>query len=226
MKSHIFVLLCTLCVVGVCDTDIKLSNSSTEHQHTDIVLIGATGDLSKKYLWQGFFDLFYKYSDNKTTFRFYGCGRSDKVEGENLLADIINTRTKCQDEKDEICLKKRKLFKSSVSYYPLKDELDFITFADTLDTGGHQDAPLLGRVIYMSIPPKSYTYMAAKMRETTYLTGKHHWNRLVLEKPFGSDKSSAIEMAESVTKSYKEEEIYRVDHYLGKSVVKQILAFR
>jgi hexose-6-phosphate dehydrogenase len=58
----------------------QLSETIDINRHTDIVLIGAQGDLSKKYLWNSIFKLYLKYSSSNSTFRFFGCGRSPPKE--------------------------------------------------------------------------------------------------------------------------------------------------
>ena len=60
----------------------------------------------------------------------------------------------------------------------------------------------------------------------SFPTSGHPFFRLVLEKPFGNDLKSAQELADSLAKDFTDHEIYRIDHYLGKTVVKYILPFR
>lgn len=83
-----------------------------------------------------------------------------------------------------------------------------------------------GRLIYLSIPPSSYAKTSKYVHQ--YLRPKvgRPWFRVVLEKPFGRDLASAEKLAKKLEGYFDENEIYRIDHYLGKAVVKQILPFR
>ncbi|MCP3963276.1 MAG: glucose-6-phosphate dehydrogenase [bacterium] len=86
------------------------------------------------------------------------------------------------------------------------------------------------RIIYLAVPPISYSSIIKELREKNLIheSGtKEPWTRLVLEKPFGSDKKTAKELqARLVSCGLKEEHIFRIDHYLGKETVQNILAFR
>lgn len=199
------------------------TTSITNH-HTDIVLVGAHGDLSRKYLWNSFFQLYLKYSSSNSTFRFIGCGRTSLKEGTKLLNDIIQEKIKC-DKNDVLCVSKRQPFIDSVKYLRLKTEQDFEDLKAVLDAS-KKSGISVGRVLYLAIPPSSYVDTSYKLYNCCYHANQKSWTRLVLEKPFGSDQASSQKMAVDIYKFYVEEDIYRVDHYLGKSVVKTILPFR
>ncbi|OWF53086.1 GDH/6PGL endoplasmic bifunctional protein-like [Mizuhopecten yessoensis] len=216
-----------LCVILGCIGMHLVLCSGDKKTHTDFVLIGAGGDLAKKYLWQSMFQLFINHANDNTTFNFYGCGRSNYEEGRDLIDNILQKHISCEFMSySDLCEKKKVSFSKIVRYFPLKTDLDFQNFGLHLEMGDSNEAVEVGRIMYMAIPPSAYASMAAKMWECCYGKAPMMWNRLVLEKPFGSDYQSAVKMAEEIAKYYKEEEIYRVDHYLGKSVVKQILPFR
>lgn len=83
-----------------------------------------------------------------------------------------------------------------------------------------------GRLVYLSIPPSSYPETSKLVNQ--YLRPKigRPWFRVVLEKPFGKDLGSAKELAAALESHFDEDEIYRIDHYLGKAAVQEILPFR
>ena len=68
---------------------LQLSETIDINRHTDIVLIGAQGDLSKKYLWNSIFKLYLKYSSSNSTFRIFGCGRSQPKESQKTTKEIL-----------------------------------------------------------------------------------------------------------------------------------------
>lgn len=217
-----------VCVAVICLVITHQVTCGHERKHTDVILIGATGDLAKKYLWQSIYQLYLKHNDENTTFTFYGCGRSKFEDGRELLEIFLHKNVNCDFTPEiKVCEKKKRNFMKMVKYFPLRTDIDFQNFGLQLDMQiNNRETIEMGRLIYLSIPPSAYVSMAAKMWNCCYIRTEKSWNRLVLEKPFGSDHSSAVSMAEEIAKNFKEEEIYRVDHYLGKSVVKQILPFR
>ncbi|XP_060067801.1 GDH/6PGL endoplasmic bifunctional protein-like [Ylistrum balloti] len=201
--------------------------SEVERTHTDFVLIGATGDLAKKYLWQSMFQLYFNHASENVAFKFFGCGRSNFEEGTSLMDNILQKHVNCDfKSRSDECEKAKISFSKAVRYFPLQTDLDFENLGLLLDIEGSNEGVKRGRIMYMAIPPSAYGSMSEKVWKCCYSRSSTSWNRLVLEKPFGSDHNSAVKMAEQIAKYYKEEEIYRVDHYLGKSVVKQILPFR
>src|SRR5579871_6135962 len=85
------------------------------------------------------------------------------------------------------------------------------------------------RLFYLATPPSFYADIVARLGEFN-LTNQQPvgdgWSRVIIEKPFGNDLPSALSLNESIHKTLKEEQIYRIDHYLGKETVQNILAFR
>ena len=79
---------------------------------------------------------------------------------------------------------------------------------------------------YMSIRPADFNLVVEKLGEVELLQQQHGWRRVVIEKPFGYDLHSARELQQSLTQQLQEEQIYRIDHYLGKSTVQNVLVFR
>lgn len=228
MSAHIKMehWIAVFVIVGFFGTQFVLSTGNNR-SHTDFILLGAAGDLAKKYLWQSMFQLYVNHANENTTFNFFGCSRSKFEEGKILLDDILQKHVSCAFmSNSDMCEKERINFSKYVRYFPLKTDLDFENFGLLLDSGVNTGDIEVGRIIYMAIPPSAYASMSSKMWGCCYSKSSTSWNRLVLEKPFGSDHRSAVKMAEEIAKFYKEEEIYRVDHYLGKSIVKQILPFR
>ena len=86
------------------------------------------------------------------------------------------------------------------------------------------------RLFYLATPPSFMADIVARLgshRLVTHSSGPGEcWTRCVIEKPFGHDLQSAIDLNASIHKVLKEEQIYRIDHYLGKETVQNILAFR
>jgi glucose-6-phosphate 1-dehydrogenase len=84
------------------------------------------------------------------------------------------------------------------------------------------------RVFYLATPPIHYEEIACQLSQAELVRDIHdeRWSRLIVEKPFGRDLPSARELNERLLNYFEEEQIYRIDHYLGKETVQNVLAFR
>ncbi len=84
------------------------------------------------------------------------------------------------------------------------------------------------RLFYLATPPTSYAEIAARVGEAALVRGGRDggWTRLVVEKPYGRDLASARELDQQIGMVFRERQIYRIDHYLGKETVQNILVFR
>ena len=122
----------------------------------------------------------------------------------------------------------------AVQYHQLKSEADYISLGKKVyentqslyRVDHNQTSYEVGRIFYLSIPPSAYTRSSRLLHEHVRPQAGRPWVRMVLEKPFGQDLASAKKLDKHLHKYFSDHEIYRVDHYLGKTVVRQILPFR
>jgi glucose-6-phosphate 1-dehydrogenase len=82
------------------------------------------------------------------------------------------------------------------------------------------------RLYYLSVAPELYPVIATRLGEAGMNQEQGGFRRLVIEKPFGTDKASARQLNDVLHRYFREEQIYRIDHYLGKETVQNILVFR
>src|SRR6202165_5419615 len=82
------------------------------------------------------------------------------------------------------------------------------------------------RIFYLSTPPSQYPEIIQRLGAAGLNRSRKGWTRIIVEKPFGHDLGSAKELNRQVGKVFKEEQVYRIDHYLGKETVQNILVFR
>ena len=224
---HSFLQSFALCLTLTLFFNCTLSEDRPENeqkQRVNIILLGATGDLAKRYLWRGFFNLFSTLNENfNGTIRLYGSTRIDNDIGNKTLMDILDASIKCSDEG---CKEIKNKFIKLCVYHRLKHPEDFEKLQDRLEADLSEKDTEIGRIFYLSVPPFAYEdisrNIAAKCRPKSLGT----WVRVVLEKPFGSDLKTATELSEKLSKYWDEKEIYRIDHYLGKSGVEQIMEFK
>ncbi|XP_068450531.1 GDH/6PGL endoplasmic bifunctional protein isoform X2 [Clinocottus analis] len=194
--------------------------------HVSVVIVGGTGDLAKKYLWQGFFELYVNQARSGKTFSFYGGGLSPADAATPVLFEILKAVSCSKDVSQERCALLKEQFLRLAQYRQLKTQEDYQDLAKHIEQELQQEGITeAGRLFYLSLPAFAYADVADKINNTCRPTSKA-WLRVVLEKPFGHDFRSAQVLAAQLGSSLKDEEMYRIDHYLGKQVVAKILPFR
>jgi glucose-6-phosphate 1-dehydrogenase len=82
------------------------------------------------------------------------------------------------------------------------------------------------RLFYLSVPPSSYSAIVENIKLADLACCSQGWTRIVVEKPFGHDLKSAIELDKEIHEVFTEDQVYRIDHYLGKETVQNILVLR
>ncbi|XP_077978873.1 GDH/6PGL endoplasmic bifunctional protein-like, partial [Glandiceps talaboti] len=199
---------------------------TTGVKYSNIVLIGGTGDLAKKYLWQGFFNLYLEKSSEDRIIKFYGAGRTEKEKGEPALQKILEESVSCQNVDRDDCEEMRKQFQQITEYQQLKTVNHYVDLTMKMEKAmADQKADDEGTLFYLSVPPFTYGGIVSSINSECR-PPEGSWFRVVLEKPFGHDTESALKLSEDIAAYLKEEEVYRIDHYLGKLGVEQIIPFR
>ncbi|WP_409300605.1 glucose-6-phosphate dehydrogenase [Peribacillus sp. SCS-155] len=186
------------------------------------VLFGATGDLAKRKIYPSLFNLFL---DQKLpiSFAIIGLGRrewSDEIFQKNVEDSIKAYSRRSTD--DELKIKE---FTSSFRYISL-DVTNTESYQKLLDiirkTEEDLDIPE-NRLFYLSVSPEFFDVITANIKASGLgsITG---WKRLIIEKPFGHDLKSARALHRRLSEAFEEDEIYLIDHYLGKPMVQNIEA--
>lgn len=203
--------------------------SSSEGQHhatcgVSIVLLGCSGDLAKRYLWPAIFQSFMArecgsaHEEKECGLLVVGGSREQGESWKDMLDNIH-----CHTASCELCLDK---FSRLARRLKISDEADYQNVSEVLKQAYQQQNQVeIGRIFYLSVPPSACTGIVQKIHKHGR-PESDAWLRVVLEKPFGSDLSSAKHVVSNLSEHLPEDQIYRVDHYLGKPGVKQILAFR
>eukprot|EP00039_Didymoeca_costata_P028505 m.21245 g.21245 ORF g.21245 m.21245 type:complete len:523 (+) comp7091_c0_seq1:115-1683(+) len=226
----------TLLKIGVATLLLELLVSNVVTSQTDdlaeqrpvvnVVLFGSTGSLAAKYLWQAMFNLYLENELSKSgvTILFTAAGRDPPEKASEKVKDIIDQNIKCIEGTAgaSICSEHEKIkFAAVTRYVRLKHAEDYKSLCSTWDNKFQKE---IGRIMYLSIPPFAYSNIADLLNQHCKKDGTYL--RVAIEKPFGSDLQSALEMAEELKTSLKDDQLYRVDHYLGKRGVQQIRDFR
>jgi glucose-6-phosphate 1-dehydrogenase len=189
-----------------------------------IVIFGASGDLSKRKLLPSLYRLFYERRIS-SNFAVIGSSRtrlSDDQFRDRMKESVSKFLEEAPFDEDVWRSFARCLFyvpgdlSVPESYEDIRRKLDEVE-------ASHQTA---GNVLfYLSTQPSHYA-------EAVLELGAHHlnegngWRRVIIEKPFGHDLASARKLNAEIHRVFDESEVYRIDHYLGKETVQNILAFR
>ncbi|CAG2119184.1 unnamed protein product, partial [Medioppia subpectinata] len=202
-------------------TDGLINSPYPDNEAYTFVLLGITGDLSQKKLMPTLFTL-YKEGLLPKNFQIAGFAHSkSSVEAIRKLVDpyVVNT-LKNEHEKQlyeqfwKIVTYNSGDSQADKDYAPV---VDIINKFEVGKTKGH-------RLVYFALPPSLFAKTALAVKHTIY--SKTGWTRLVIEKPFGRDSESSKELSDALAPIFTEKEIYRIDHYLGKEMVQNILALR
>jgi glucose-6-phosphate 1-dehydrogenase len=193
-----------------------------------MVIFGASGDLTERKLIPA---LYYLYREHmlQAGFSVIGCGRTPFTDEafRNKMSEAVKKYLKLSNESDAFIQSFGKGifylagdFSTPPAYAQLK------TLLDRLD----QERGTCGnRLFYLSTPPSFFPVTVQHLGAAGLAKPKFpekSWTRIILEKPFGRSLDTANELNATVTGVFNEDQVYRIDHYLGKETVQNLLVFR
>jgi len=196
------------------------------HEPCAVVMFGASGDLAKRKLLPALYDLAV-HACLAPRFRLLGFARTEMTDDQfrSNTGDALAKKDGpgADAAKRQEFLKQLHYFSGNyddpASYQQLAQRLD------ELDREGH----LAGnRLFYLATPPEVYPHVIEQLGRAGLAKPKSNgsWTRVIIEKPFGRDGASARELNATVLKVFDESQVYRIDHYLGKETVQNLLVFR
>ncbi len=186
-----------------------------------IVIFGATGNLSRLKLMPALFALESEGRLPKGSKVLAFARRPwDKQQWVEEVAKMLSA--KYPDGYDKAAFDR---FSEKLEYHQgdLTDEQAYEGLQKKLCSGEHFPRNVL---YYLSISPSEFGTVIEKLGQAGLLQETHGWGRVVIEKPFGYDLLSAQTLQKELTRYVPENQIYRIDHYLGKSTVRNVLVFR
>ncbi len=188
---------------------------------TSIVIFGASGDLAQRKLVPSLFNLYLKGRMPKQ-FRIVGYGNT-AFSDDQFRAHLEEGMQ--QFTPFEFKAEEWSAFASNLAYQQGRytDLADFKKLAILLKNWEISSG---NRIYYMATPPGVFPNIIDLLGLTDQLTEYNGWRRVVIEKPFGTDLESAHSLNEQIHKTLNEKQIYRIDHYLGKETVQNILVTR
>jgi glucose-6-phosphate 1-dehydrogenase len=184
------------------------------------VIFGATGDLTRRKLIPALYHLMQR-REIADRCHVLGAARSDWSDDEfrSVARDALRDAGFGAADVDAWC--DRRLFYQSLG----DDAGDMGALRDRLEQIERRFDLPQNRAFYLSLPPHTYGPTIERLGEHG-LSESDGWTRVVIEKPFGRDLDSARALNETVHSAFREEQVYRIDHYLGKETVQNLLAFR
>ena len=186
-----------------------------------LAIFGASGDLTKRKLFPALYSLAYRHLLPEN-FAVVGVARTPQTTAQFAAAMKQAVKDFARDP-----------FRQDV-WDSLAKGLRYIATEFDSDTGEDSVTQLLdgcdakdgtegNRVFYLAVPPQAFETVVNEIGERRERKG---WTRVIVEKPFGHDAASARELTGMLKKWFSEDEVFRIDHYLGKETVQNMLALR
>src|SRR6201996_6531539 len=214
--------------MNILNSPAPVAGGNGNHKHLEacsIVIFGASGDLTARKLIPALYHLF-KEHQMPETFRVVGFARREKTD-ESWRQELRTaldqfSRTKPVDDKVWSA------FAEHISYCQgdLTDAAAYEKLGKMLGSLGN---PALhdNLLFYLAISPSQFGTVAERVHAAGLLKKDGPgWQRIVVEKPFGHDLASAQTLNLELTRYANESQVFRIDHYLGKETVQNILMFR
>jgi glucose-6-phosphate 1-dehydrogenase len=187
------------------------------------VIFGATGDLAQHKLLPALFSL---YKNNQLGDKFYIVGFARRELSDEAYAHMLREELGLQNDE------RWNDFAKNIYYQHgfFDQEHGYQELILKLNNFDTEIGACITRVFYLATPPDNYENILHYL-ESTKLSegcgqGSEKWTRLAIEKPFGKDLDTARALDKRLSQIFEEKQIYRVDHYLGKETVQNMLAFR
>lgn len=193
-----------------------------------MVIFGASGDLTERKLIPA---LYYLARERllPAGFSVIGCSRtpySDDQFRERMRKAVV-THLNLAGSADPIL----ESFLKNIFYLTdnFGDEAAYTQLGDSINRLDQEGKTAGNRLFYLATPPSFFPIIIKHLGNSGLARAKEPdktWTRIVIEKPFGRDLESARDLNRTVTRVFLEDQVYRIDHYLGKETVQNLLVFR
>ena len=191
-----------------------------QEQKVLITFFGATGDLASRKLYPALFRLFQK-GFIRNHFAVIGTARREWTDEHfrEVVVKSVQTLTEDVNQAEEF---------ASHFYYQAHNVTDthhYVVVKELSEKLDQQYGIEGNRIFYLAMAPSFFGTITQHLKDEALLT-ENGYNRLIIEKPFGKDYASAQILNEQLRHSFDENQIYRIDHYLGKEMIQNITAVR
>ncbi|MBN2221135.1 MAG: glucose-6-phosphate dehydrogenase [Vallitaleaceae bacterium] len=189
-----------------------------------MIIFGGTGDLTKRKLIPALYNLLYEKLLPEHFF-VVSVGRREKTyesyiqEAQEGIKEF--SRNPYEEELFEIL--KKKIYYYQLDFDATEDYLEFDNYICALENKHKTKG---NRLFYLAVSPEYFGVIVEKLHEYGLASDNGSFKRVVIEKPFGRDLESAKALSKHITHAFGEENIYRIDHYLGKEMLQNIMVVR
>jgi len=192
---------------------------------SSLVIFGVTGDLSRKKLMPAVYDLANR-GLLPPGFALVGFARRDwdNQDFMQVVHDSVKEYARTEFHEDVWAQ-----LAEGIRFVPgtFDDDASFELLKETIEELDRERGTMGNHAFYLSIPPKAFPQVTEQLRRSGLAEQKNgQWRRVVIEKPFGSDLKTARELNDVVESVFPADSVFRIDHYLGKETVQNILALR
>ena len=193
------------------------------------VIFGATGDLTARKLVPALYNL-QKEGGLPTHFACIGFARREKSD--DVFRSEMHSATEKFSRTQPIDPSVWKAFQGGLYYHQAEfgDDQGYVALHERLEQLDAKHGTKGNRIYYLSTQPSCFTIVIEKLKQHNLLyaekDGEGAWSRVIIEKPFGHDLSSARSLQRELMQHLTETQLYRIDHYLGKETVQNLLIFR
>jgi glucose-6-phosphate 1-dehydrogenase len=188
-----------------------------------IVIFGATGDLAQNKLLPALYSLFKKKSLGE---KFYIVGFARREFSDDAYREMIGEELAVKNEHEWEKFARNLYYQQGM----FDEETGYSALIKKLNGFDNEIGACITRLFYLATPPDNYETILSYLENTKLSEGcgqgSEKWTRLAIEKPFGKDVDNARHLDKLLAKIFEERQIYRVDHYLGKETMQNMLAFR
>jgi len=190
-----------------------------------LVIFGASGDLTKRKLVPALYDLAHdgNLPPDVTVLGLGQDSMSEEEFREQMRMGVSHARPSGEVIQEEWAAFASKLFYATGD---LKDSATYKDLAVRLERMKDRDGASANHLFYCATPPSLAPSIVDGLGHAGLAAEQHGWSRMIIEKPFGRDLDSANALNETIAAVFSEHQVFRIDHYLGKETVQNLLVFR
>ncbi|HEX8069441.1 MAG TPA: glucose-6-phosphate dehydrogenase [Pyrinomonadaceae bacterium] len=190
-----------------------------------VIIFGATGDLTKRKLVPALYRLVQERLV-PGEFAIVGAARTEMSHDDfrAKMKEAVQQFSEAKRVDEDVWSS----FAQGLYYSPVNIDSpdDYKRLSDLLDQIDRDRSTQGNRVFYLSTAPSLYAEAVKQLGQAGLVNQEHGWRRVIIEKPFGTDLASARQLNHDIHQHLEESQIYRIDHYLGKETVQNLLVFR
>jgi glucose-6-phosphate 1-dehydrogenase len=191
---------------------------------TTLVIFGATGDLARRKLLPAIYNLAHEGALPER-FNLIGVSRREQSDDDfrSFARDAIEEFSRREPDAQVL---EGLLERLSYLGFSFDDQQGYGRLGEAIGERDQDSGQSLNRAFYLSTAPEYFGVITTALKEAGLNYHRECDVRVIIEKPFGTDLESARELQSTVASAFREQQVYRIDHYLGKETVQNVMAFR